>query len=159
MARMSGSVSSDMRAAAPCNARSDARGQHDSTGGAHRSDAASRPGPCNLKESFMTSKRISFTVRTLMAAGLVAAGVAAHAASGFQITKSQESMVAPGMTAQQVRSAIGTPDRQEQYGNEAGPTYSYRVIDGLGTRFDVDFGADGKVASAGELVDESGGGE
>ena len=47
----------------------------------------------------MTLKLIPRTPRVLLAAGLLLGVAAAQAASGFTVTKSQEALVAPGMSA------------------------------------------------------------
>jgi hypothetical protein len=110
-----------------------------------------------MQEPIMKLDRIPFAARLALAGGLFAAGAAAHAASGYTITQSQEALVAPGMSAAQVRRALGHPARDIHYRNEPGPTFTYRVAGIQDTLFDVDFGADGKVASASERVDETGG--
>ncbi len=104
----------------------------------------------------MTLKLIPRTPRVLLAAGLLLGVAAAQAASGFTVTKSQEALVAPGMSAAEVQQALGRPEANIKYGNEPGRTFTYRVAGIEQTLFDVDFSADGKVASTSERMDESG---
>lgn len=99
----------------------------------------------------------SFVPRLCVAAGLVLGAVAAQAAGGYTVAHNQESQVAPGMSMQQVRQALGTPERHVKYRNEPGPTYTYRVRGEEQTLFDVDFGADGRVLTMNERMDPSGG--
>jgi hypothetical protein len=78
----------------------------------------------------------------------------AQAASGFNITQSDESKVAIGMDTTEVQRSLGPPARIFQYPTQPGPTWTYNVVGspfGI-TEFDIDFGADGRVASAGERI-------
>jgi hypothetical protein len=93
------------------------------------------------------------------ATGLFAAVTLAHAATGYTVTSHQETQVAPGMSTAEVRQALGQPDRHVKFRNEPGPTWTYRLVGSNETVFDVDFGADGKVASTSERIDESGDGD
>jgi len=90
----------------------------------------------------------------LLAAGLAFGAATAEAASGVTITASQETKVAVGMSEAEVQQSLGRPADIVKYRNAAGPTWVYGV-DGATfgvTEFDVDFGSDGKVASAAESV-------
>ena len=113
----------------------------------------------------MTSKLNHRTTRWLLAIALAAGSTAASAATGFVVTESQARVIAPGMTADEVRSALGRPARVARYRTESGPTWTYNVSGILGVGagqsvvFDVDFGADGKVAKSAERIVDSGGGE
>lgn len=98
----------------------------------------------------MARHLISHIPRVLLAAGLLAGVAAAQAAAGFTIQPSQESMVTPGMTQAQVQQALGQPERNVQYLNEPGPTFTYQVASLDPVVFDVDFGADGRVLTANE---------
>lgn len=91
------------------------------------------------------------------AAGLFAITMA-HAATGFTVTSNQETQVTPGMSSDEVRQALGQPESHIKFRNEPGPTWTYRLVGGDHTLFDVDFDADGKVASTSERLDESGDG-
>ena len=53
------------------------------------------------------------TSRWLLAAGLLACAAAANAAAGFEVTAGQESRIEPGMSADAVRAALGTPDNAD----------------------------------------------
>jgi len=78
----------------------------------------------------------------------------AQAAAGFNIVQSDESKVAVGMDATEVNGAIGTPERVITYPRQPGPTWTYNVVGapfGI-TKFDVNFGADGKVVSTNERI-------
>jgi outer membrane protein assembly factor BamE (lipoprotein component of BamABCDE complex) len=104
----------------------------------------------------MTLKLIAHTPRALLAAGLFLGVAAAQAASGYTVTPKQEALVAPGMSTDEVRQALGTPERDATYGNEPGPTWTYEVVGASGVVFDVDFGSDGKVTSVSERVVQDG---
>jgi outer membrane protein assembly factor BamE (lipoprotein component of BamABCDE complex) len=95
----------------------------------------------------MTSIRITHGIA---AAGLALGLVAAHATSGYTVTKQQEGLVSVGMSQSDVMAAIGTPDSNVQYGNEQGRTFTYRLTGDPETLFDIDFDADGKVLSTSE---------
>jgi hypothetical protein len=78
----------------------------------------------------------------------------AQAASGFNITQSDESKVAIGMDTTDVQRSLGTPERVFRYPRQPGPTWTYNVVGapfGI-TKFDIDFGADGRVVSANERI-------
>jgi len=105
----------------------------------------------------MTLKLTPRNPRALLAAGLLFGVVAAQAASGLTVKPSQETLVAPGMSTAAVLRALGRPSRNIHYGNEPGRTFTYQVIGKEDTLFDVDFGADGKVASVSERMNEVGG--
>jgi hypothetical protein len=102
----------------------------------------------------MTLKLISHTPRALLAAGLFLGAVAAQAATGYTISKGQEDLVRPGMTTAEVQAALGKPSMHIHYRNEPGPTFTYDLAGMPDTLFDVDFGADGKVASTSERFEE-----
>ena len=92
----------------------------------------------------------------LLAAGLAFGMASANAAGGYAIRHQQEQLVTAGMTTDEVRQAIGAPITRVQYRNEPGPTWTYHVADTMPAFpssqvvFDVNFGANGRVASAGE---------
>jgi hypothetical protein len=93
--------------------------------------------------------------RWLLGAGLaLGVAAAAHAASGVWITENQEPAIRAGMTQSQVEQDLGRPQDVVRYPHAAGPTWSYNVeAPTFGTtKFDVNFGANGKVANAGEDV-------
>jgi hypothetical protein len=103
----------------------------------------------------MTFKPSYRTTRWLLAAGLAAGVAAAHAANPFNITEAQAALVSPGMSMNQVERAIGRPEHTALYVNETGPSWTYNVAGGSwrdGLAFEVDFGADGRVVSAEQLV-------
>jgi outer membrane protein assembly factor BamE (lipoprotein component of BamABCDE complex) len=106
----------------------------------------------------MTRKQSFRGAQLALAFGLLASAAAAQAATGYDVTHGQEALVHPGMTMAQVRSALGSPEQKIHYANEAGPTWSYQVLNAVapGTTFNVDFGANGKVASIGQQMADLG---
>src|SRR5690348_18053311 len=87
-----------------------------------------------------------------LGAGLMLSTVAAHAAKGYEVTPAQEQLVHAGMTKQDVQQTLGHAERVMHYRSEPGATWTYEVARGPGadvTLFDVDFKADGTVASTG----------
>ena len=92
--------------------------------------------------------------RRLIVGAFSSVSALAQAVSGFNITQSDESKVAIGMDTTDVQRSLGPPARIFQYPRQPGPTWTYNVVGapfGI-TKFDVDFGADGKVASATERI-------
>jgi hypothetical protein len=78
----------------------------------------------------------------------------ARAASGFNITQSDETRVAIGMDSSEVQRSLGPPETVFRYPRQPGPTWTYNVVGapfGI-TKFDIDFGPDGKVVSASERI-------
>ena len=108
----------------------------------------------------MTSKINVRTTPWLLAAGLAFGSAAAQAATGVTVTERQESAVAVGMGISEVQQALGRPAHIVKYANEPGPTWIYETAQGpFGAKeFDIDFGSDGKVVSASEVVEGGGGG-
>jgi len=106
----------------------------------------------------MTSKINLRTTRWLLAAGIMFGAAATQAAGGVTVTERQETAVAVGMNATEVRQTLGRPAEIVKYRNEPGPTWSYDVVGALFgvTMFDIDFGSDGKVASMSERVEGGG---
>ncbi len=104
----------------------------------------------------MTFKRSSFVARILVASGILFGAAAAQATTGYNIAQGQEVSVHPGMTMTEVHRALGRPDQKVNFANEPGPTWIYQVLSPAapGTTFHVDFGADGKVASARQQMAE-----
>ena len=113
----------------------------------------------------MTSKRNCRTTCWLLSVALATGAASASAATGFVVTQRQADVIAPGMTADEVRSALGSPTRIIRYRTESGPTWTYTVVGVLGVGagesvvLDVDFGTDGKVAKSAERVLAGAGGE
>jgi outer membrane protein assembly factor BamE (lipoprotein component of BamABCDE complex) len=92
--------------------------------------------------------------RLLLAAGLTLGAVAAQAASGFTVSPDQEQLVSVGMSQAEVLQALGRPSLNQHFMNEPGLTWTYNVPANIQhhTLFDVDFTADGKVASVSERI-------
>jgi outer membrane protein assembly factor BamE (lipoprotein component of BamABCDE complex) len=104
----------------------------------------------------------SFRSARLASHGLLAAialvCVSAHAANIRCIEPSQEPLVKPGMSSQQVTQALGQPTQIAKYLNEVGPTWTYAIDIGAENArvFDVDFDSQGKVLSASERIQDLG---
>lgn len=107
----------------------------------------------------MQARRPTFRTiacRWLAAPLLLAAAGAAHAALfGIGITPAQQKLVTVGMSADEVRQALGRPAQVLQFRNEPGPTWTYDVHTAPTggpdlVVFDVDFGTSGRVVSARE---------
>ncbi len=94
--------------------------------------------------------------RLLVGCALVLGAAAARAAAGYLMAPEQEALVKPGMHPAQVEQAIGRPAQNLQFANEPGPTWTYAISGDQMTLFDVVFGADGRVARAGERLDGAG---
>jgi|WetSurMetagenome_2_1015567.scaffolds.fasta_scaffold47755_2 outer membrane protein assembly factor BamE (lipoprotein component of BamABCDE complex) len=113
----------------------------------------------------MRSNRNRHSARWLVAAALAAGAATALAANGFVVTPAQEKSIAPGMSTDQVMATLGRPAHVVRYRTEAGPTWTYNVVGALAVSggeakvFDVDFGADGRVATLEERTVEGSGGE
>lgn len=92
--------------------------------------------------------------RWLSTVGFVFGAATALAAGGFTITQSEEARIAIGMSDAEVQKNLGRPARIHQYRGLSGPTWTYEVASApFGrTDFEIDFGADGKVTSAGEKL-------
>ena len=104
-------------------------------------------------------KSILRTTRGLLAAGLALAAVSVQAASGFAVSRTQETSVEVGMSASQVEQILGRPAERFTYRSASGPTWTYYVAGSPygTTAFDVTFGSDGRVVSAREFWQPSGG--
>ena len=104
----------------------------------------------------MTSNRNRQSVRWVVAAALVAGAGIAHAATGVVVNPAQENSIVPGMTTDEVMASLGRPAHVVRYLTELGPTWTYTVVGardvsgGEAKVFEVDFGADGRVARFGE---------
>jgi hypothetical protein len=117
---------------------------------------ASRDLTTPMKGHAMSYRLDAFVPRCLLAAGLVFGAAAAMAAGGYTVNQKQEAQIKVGMSQDEVRQIVGQPVRVDKFGSEPGPTWTYDVAGGLGhvSMFDVDFGADGRVASAQERIIE-----
>jgi len=92
--------------------------------------------------------------RRLFVIALSVISAVAQAAGGFNIVQSDESKIAIGMDTTDVQRSLGPPERVFRYPRQPGPTWTYNVVGapfGI-TKFDIDFGADGKVVSASERI-------
>ena len=95
-----------------------------------------------------------FSYRWLIVCAFSIVSTLAQAASGYNITQSEESKVTIGMDTTEVQRSLGPPERIFRYPRQPGPTWTYNVVGapfGI-TKFDIDFGADGKVVSATERI-------
>ena len=92
--------------------------------------------------------------RSLIVGAFGIVSALAQAASGFNITQSDESKVAIGMDTTDVQRVLGPPEWVFRYPRQPGPTWTYNVVGapfGV-TKFDIDFGPDGRVVSASERI-------
>lgn len=79
---------------------------------------------------------------------------AAHAAGGITVTQSEAAKVTSGMSADEVRRAIGPPVSNVKYRSDPGPVWLYHVTDAIDpVFFEVSFDKDGKVAGTSQYVD------
>ena len=106
----------------------------------------------------------SFTPLRPLARGLAMAGLLltmglAQAATGFTILRAQQAQITVGMSRQAVMQALGRPAHNMKFHGEPGRTWTYGVQDAAVTGaseavvFDVEFGADGKVAASSERTE------
>ena len=97
----------------------------------------------------------SKTAQAILALALC--GSAAVAEADVSISRSKESLVKPGMTPAEVQQALGRPAARFRYRSSDGATWTYNVVESTpGTVFfDVDFDANGKVASTRVRVNPS----
>jgi len=107
----------------------------------------------------MTFGRTSPFPRALLAVGLLFGIAAAQAAPmGYSIKPGQEALVAAGMSAAEVRAALGSPTQDVRYMADPGRIWTYSIPARLipVAVFDVIFGADGRVSSVNERTTDSG---
>lgn len=99
-------------------------------------------------------KVLHTSARVLFASSLLLALAGAHAANGYSVWPRDEGKVKTGMSMDEVRQALGEPSRSAKYRNEPGPTWTYTVngYDNPRAVFEVDFSADGTVASVDQRV-------
>jgi outer membrane protein assembly factor BamE (lipoprotein component of BamABCDE complex) len=87
----------------------------------------------------------------------LSASTIAFAAAGFNVTPEQEETIKIGMTAAEVRAAIGRPAHSLKFRKTPGGTWIYDVkqIDIPATHavFYVDFGADLRVVATSERLE------
>lgn len=100
----------------------------------------------------MAIKFLTSVSLVVAATALASCAAPTHQSSGFWVNKSQQALVTPGMTIPQVQQTLGTPTQRIQYRNQPGPTLTYRVTGTVDTLFDVDFDAQGQVASTNERI-------
>ncbi len=120
-----------------------------------RRDAPKANSPSRRAASYAQRASVGAFMRRCMAVLALLLGMAgAIAAGGYTIQRSQETLVRPGMTTQEVLQALGPPARNMQFGARKGPTWTYNVSGPAEPTvyFDVDFGADDKVMSVSERV-------
>ena len=82
------------------------------------------------------------------------AATTSQSASGVSVTQRQTAAVKVGMSTTEVRQILGQPRRTNQFRAAPGPSWTYEMFGTPFpcTEFDVDFGADGRVTSAAEVV-------
>src|SRR5258706_16375496 len=99
--------------------------------------------PCHMEHA-MKSKISLRMISYFLAGGLAFGAAAAHAASGFRITASQETSVAIGMSTTEVQQNLGRPADIVNYANAPQSTWTYEVVGAPSvgmTIFDVNFGS------------------
>jgi hypothetical protein len=98
-----------------------------------------------------TSRLTQFGLAQFVLAGAMVAGAAlAHAAApGFTVQARDQQLVKVGMTQDEVRAALGKPARTLRLQASSATTWTYQRPE-VEVVFDVDFGSDGKVITAGE---------
>ena len=92
--------------------------------------------------------------RWLIAGTFCIVSALAQAQGGYNITQADESKVAVGMNTADVQRFLGPPERIFTYPRQPGPTWTYNVVGapfGI-TKFDIDFGPDGRVLRANERI-------
>ena len=101
----------------------------------------------------MTSK-LNLRCTGWLLAGLALSSAEALGQGGVTVSTSQESAVAIGMSASEVRQLLGRPARADRYRNAPGPTWTYNVVGAVfgKTEFVIDFGPDERVIAKGEQV-------
>ena len=97
--------------------------------------------------------------RILLTTVLAASAVASFAATGYNVTATQESLIKTGMSSTQVQQMIGKPFNTVNFRNQDGLTWEYHVSgDAIGSKtFYIDFDAQGKVTSVSEITVDVGG--
>ena len=104
------------------------------------------------------SQKTASGFKSLLLAALAFSVAAAHASPGYSVSRSQGASVRIGMDTMEVQEILGRPARVVTYRNAPGPSWTYDVIGSNGTAvFGVDFGPDGKVTSAREYWNPTGG--
>jgi hypothetical protein len=103
--------------------------------------------------------RISFSAaRRLLSVAFALVAVAAQAAGGVSIKRTQEAAVRLGMNTSEVQQILGRPAEVFKYRSAPGPSWRYRIVESTGAvDFDVDFDSDGRVISAREHSVPTGG--
>lgn len=102
----------------------------------------------------ITSRSIT---RIALATSVWLAASTVYAATGFTVSKMQETQITVGMSRANVQSLLGRPSHNMKFINEPGRTWTYGVIgNGVAenTVFDVDFSADGQVLSSSERIEQ-----
>jgi outer membrane protein assembly factor BamE (lipoprotein component of BamABCDE complex) len=92
-------------------------------------------------------------LRSALCAALFFGAAAVQAASGYTVTVAQQAQIKPGMTRDQVRLTLGRPAHNVKYRAEPGRTWTYGVAGSEEKVFDIDFAADGKVASTSQRTE------
>jgi hypothetical protein len=146
------------RAAACRNPPITRRREHGHAG--ERFPGGKQLGPCRTrrKEPSMNTpintshrRHLVPALRWLAAAALAIGATGAYASSGFTVSAKEEMLVKAGMSQQDIRQALGQPAIVHTYSRAPGPTWTYNLTpDWHHAVVDIDFGADGKVASVSE---------
>jgi hypothetical protein len=95
----------------------------------------------------------------LLASAVLFGPNAAQAAADHMVSRSQQALVTTGMSSANVASTLGRPSSIDWYSRPSSSAWTYKLATDAfpGTLFIVNFGVDGKVASAVEQVEQPGG--
>jgi outer membrane protein assembly factor BamE (lipoprotein component of BamABCDE complex) len=74
-------------------------------------------------------------------------------AGGYTVNAAQQAQIKPGMSRDEVRLTLGRPAHNVKYRAEPGRTWTYGVLGSDEKVFDVDFSADGRVASTSQRTE------
>jgi outer membrane protein assembly factor BamE (lipoprotein component of BamABCDE complex) len=92
-------------------------------------------------------------LRAAVCAALFMGVAAVQAATGYTVTAAQEKQISVGMTRDMVRMTLGRPAHNVKFRAEPGRTWTYGIVGTADKVFDIDFAADGKVASMSERTE------
>lgn len=93
-----------------------------------------------------TSERMrQYAIAAACMLAFTAAQGAINPPTGFNVEPDMLGFVRLGMAESDVRTAVGQPAKVRRYGNQAGPTWVYGLLDHEKADWHVDFGADGRV--------------
>lgn len=104
----------------------------------------------------MTNRPSYSMPRMLLTVVCCTAAATAQAAAGYNVTPEQFGQVRQGMSRSEVLQTLGNPAIKQQYGNQPGDTWVYRLLSFGNRHVHIDFGVDGSVVAASKRLDYSG---